>query len=164
MNLSPHTTLAEATRSDTALRKRIDNTPDEKQLEAMKYLANNIFEPARAFVGGPLWYNSFFRSKRLNDEIGGEPTSQHMKGEAVDLDCDLFGGKTNAELFEFIRKNLEFDQLIAENPDGKGNFAWIHVSLVNPAIAGKKNRKEVFIAKLIGKTPKGKPRYKYERQ
>jgi hypothetical protein len=164
MNLSPHTTLAEATRSDTAQRLRLDNAPNEKQLEAMKYLATNLFEPARDFVGGPLWYNSFFRSKKVNDAVGGEDSSQHTKGEAVDLDCDLFGGKTNAELFEYIKANLEFDQLIAEIPDGKGNFAWIHASLVNPAVAGRKNRKEVFVAKLVGKTASGKPKYKYERQ
>lgn len=165
MDLSKYTTLAEATKSDTASRYGISNQPNATQLEAMKYIALHGFDPVREFVGGKLGYNSFFRSDELNKKIGGavdkdgNSTSQHCKGEAIDLDCDLFGGKTNTEIFDWISTHLDFDQLIAEVPDGKGNYGWIHMSMVNPAVKGRPNRKQRLIA-----VPKanGKPGWDYQ--
>jgi hypothetical protein len=143
MKLSKYITLAEATKSQTAVRRGIDNTPNEEQLENMKHVATNIFDKVREFVGGPLNASSFFRSKALNNAIGGSSaTSQHMKGEAIDIDCDTFGNGTNVAVFEYIINNLEWDQCIAEYPTPDGNFAWVHVSLVRPP---KKNRRQVLV-------------------
>ncbi len=126
MNLSKHFTLKEMTKSMTATRKGIDNTPNPTQIEAMKLLAEKVFQPLREWVGGPIKVNSFFRSPELNKAIGGSSKSQHCEGRAIDID-DVYGYKTNAEMFNFIKNNLDFDQLIWEfgtddNPD------WVHVS------------------------------------
>lgn len=129
MRLSKYVTLAEAVKSQTATRLGIENNPSEDQLEAMQYVASTVFDPVREFVGGPLHASSFFRSSELNKAIGGSSsTSQHMKGEAIDIDCDTFGHGTNLQVFNFIKDNLEFDQLILEYPDKEGNPAWVHVS------------------------------------
>lgn len=141
--ISKYLTLAEAIKSQTAIRKGIDNTPDAEQLENMKYVATEIFDKVRDFVGGPLNASSFFRSKKLNDAIGGSSTtSQHMKGEAIDIDCDTFGNGTNNEVFEFIMNKLDKDQVILEYPNEKGDPAWVHVSKVRPP---KKNRNQVLV-------------------
>ena len=142
MKISKYLTLAEATKSQTAIRKGIDNMPNADQLLAMKWVASEIFDPVREFVGGPLHASSFFRSPELNAAIGGSSTtSQHMKGEAIDIDCDTYGNGTNKEVFDFIRKKLEFDQLIGEYPNVAGDFAWVHVSLKRSG----RNRKQVLI-------------------
>jgi hypothetical protein len=93
----------------------------------MKALAENVFEPLRVANKKPIYISSFFRSPELNKKIGGSTTSQHCSGEAMDIDADVYGGMTNAEMFHFIKDNLDFDQLIWEfgtdsNPD------WVHVS------------------------------------
>lgn len=143
MNLSKYITLAEATKSQTAIRKGLDNQPDAEQLENMKHVAVNVFDKVREKVGAALDPSSFFRSKALNAAIGGSSaTSQHMKGEAIDIDCDTFGNGTNIEVFEFILNSLEFDQLILEYPDKDGKPSWVHVSLVRPP---KKNRRQVLV-------------------
>ena len=92
-NISKHITYAEAIHSNTAKRKCIDNTPNPTQVENMKILAEKVFEPLREWVGGPIKVNSFFRSAELNEAIGGSKTSQHCKGQAIDVD-DVYGGKT----------------------------------------------------------------------
>ena len=79
-----------------------DNTPDEKQLQCMKEVAEAVFEPLREWVGGPIKINSFFRGEPVNTAIGGSKTSQHMKGQAIDID-DTFGHKTNAEMYNWIK-------------------------------------------------------------
>jgi len=141
MKISKYVTLEEATKSQTAIRQGIDNSPNAEQLEAMKYVASEIFDPVREYVNGPLNASSFFRSHALNSAIGGSSTtSQHMKGEAIDMDADTFGYGTNHSIFEFIKHNLEFDQLIGEYPTPDGNFAWVHCSKKK-----KGNRKEVLI-------------------
>ena len=84
-NISKNITYAEAIHSNTAKRKGIDNTPNIKQVETMKLTAEKIFEPLREFVGGPIKVNSFFRSPELNEAIGGSKTSQHCKGQAIDI-------------------------------------------------------------------------------
>ena len=129
MKISDHITYAEAIHSNTAKRRGIDNTPSEIQVLSMKLLADKIFEPLRKFVGGPIKVNSFFRSPELNTKIGGSKTSQHCKGQAIDID-DVFGYKTNAEMYNWIKENLDFDQMIWEfGTDMNPN--WVHISYVS---------------------------------
>jgi zinc D-Ala-D-Ala carboxypeptidase len=129
-SISNHITYREAVHSDTAVRLGIDNTPTPEQLIKMKILAVMVFEPVRKGLGSkPIYLVSFFRSLKLNKSVKGSKTSQHPKGEAFDIDNDNNpDGPSNQEIFEYIRDNLEFDQLIMENPDDKGNPAWVHVS------------------------------------
>lgn len=132
--ISPHITYPEALHSNTAKRLGIENKPNEEQLGNMLTIAEMIFEPLRAWVGGPIKITSFFRSPALNKAIGGatkngKPTSQHCDGNAIDLD-DVYGYKTNAEMFMYIKEILDFDQLIWEFGTDK-NPAWIHVSYVD---------------------------------
>ena len=127
--ISKHVSYKEGTHSNTATRRNIDNIPDDYQLANMNAVALNIFEPLREWVGGPIKINSFFRSPDLNAAIGGSVKSQHCQGRAIDID-DTFGHKTNAEMYDYIKENLIFDQLIWEfgndtNPD------WVHVSYVS---------------------------------
>lgn len=129
-NISEHITYAEAIKSATASRLGLDNNPSARELASMKRIAARIFEPVRREVvkGMPLAVTSFYRSTDVNAAVGGSLTSQHSKGEAMDIDADIHGGCTNREVFEFIRANLEFDQLIWEFGD-HGNPDWVHVSL-----------------------------------
>lgn len=129
MKISKYISLEEATKSQTAVRLGINNQPNEDQLEKMKYVATEVFDPVREYVGGPLHASSFFRGKELNDATpGSSKTSQHMSGEAIDIDCDTFGFGSNNSVMDFIMKNLEFDQCIGEYPDATGKFSWVHVS------------------------------------
>jgi hypothetical protein len=145
--ISKHISYKEATRSITAIRLGIDNKPFEYELGNMKAVAENIFEPLRKWVGGAIKVTSFFRSEKLNQAIGGSVSSQHCQGRAIDID-DVYGHKTNAEMFEYIKNNLDFDTIIWEfgtddNPD------WIHVSYVS----NERNRGRVLKAiKENGKT------------
>ena len=128
--ISKHISYKEGVYSITAIRKGIDNEPNEEQLANMKLVANNVFEPLRVFINGPIKVNSFFRSPDLNKAIGGSTKSQHCKGQAIDID-DTYGKATNAEMYWWIKENLDFDQMIWEfgnndNPD------WVHVSYVSP--------------------------------
>ena len=144
--ISKHVSDKEGVYSRTALRLNINNTPTKEHKANMVELAENIFEPLRMWVGGPIKINSFYRSPKLNKAIGGSSKSQHCNGQAIDID-DTFGRMTNAEMFEFIKKHLDFDQMIwefgnNENPD------WVHVSYV-----GKENRNRCLKAyKENGKT------------
>ena len=127
--ISDNITYAEAIHSNTAKRRSIDNTPSSTQVEKMQLTASKIFEPLREWVGGPIKVSSFFRSTALNEAIGGSSNSQHCKGQAIDLD-DVYGYKSNAEMYHWIKDNLNFDQLIWEfGTDVNPN--WIHVSYVN---------------------------------
>ena len=128
-SISEHISYKEATKSNTALRLDIDNTPDGYELGNMTGIAHNLFEPLREWVGGPIKINSFFRCKELNSAIGGSSRSQHCEGRAIDID-DTFGHKTNAEMFYYIKDNLNFDQLIWEFGDDI-NPNWVHLSYVN---------------------------------
>ncbi len=128
-NISTHITYREAIKSNTALRLNIDNTPAEYEISNMRTLANKVFEPLREWVGGPIKINSMFRCPELNTAIGGSSNSQHCMGKAMDID-DVYGHKTNAEMFQYIRDNLEFDQMIWEFGDDD-NPDWVHVSYVN---------------------------------
>jgi zinc D-Ala-D-Ala carboxypeptidase len=133
MKISEHISYDEAVLSPTAIRNGIDNTPNEQQLHNMQQLAENIFEPLRKIYGKPIKINSFFRSDKLNKLVGGSPTSQHAKGQAIDI---TGGNKAeNKKLFE-LAKSLEFDQLINEY-----DFSWIHISY------STKNRKQILVIK-----------------
>jgi zinc D-Ala-D-Ala carboxypeptidase len=136
MKISEHISYKEATRSVTALRLGIDNTPNEYQLQNMELIAEKVFEPLRKAVGGPIKINSFFRCEDLNKAIGG------------DID-DNYGYMSNNDMYKYIKQNLDFDQLIFEFPDDKGNPSWIHVSYVD----ADSNRKRCLKAiKENGKT------------
>ena len=127
--ISEHISFKEATKSNTALRLNLDNTPNDYQITNMVGLALNIFEPLRKFVGGPIKINSFFRCEQLNRAIGGSSRSQHCEGRAIDLD-DTFGHNTNAEMFQYVKDNLNFDQMIWEFGDDN-NPNWVHVSYIS---------------------------------
>ena len=115
--------------SNTATRRGIDNTPNDDQLSNMELVADEVFEPLRSYVGGPIKINSFFRCPELNTAIGGSHKSQHCKGQAIDID-DTFGRCTNAEMYHFIKDHLDFDQMIWEFGDDD-NPDWVHVSYVS---------------------------------
>ena len=134
--ISKHISYKEAIKSNTALRLNIDNTPDNISLINMTGVASNIFEPLRLWVGGPIKINSFYRCPKLNRAIGGSKRSQHCEGRAVDID-DTFGYKTNAEMFNYIKDNLNFDQMIWEFGDDN-NPAWVHISF--DSIDGNRGR------------------------
>jgi len=147
MSISRHISYKEAVYSRTAMRRGIKNNPNAEQMKNMVAIAEDVFEPLRAYVGGPIKINSFFRSPELNKAIGGSSKSQHCHGQAIDLD-DTFGRATNAEMYEFIKQNLDFDQMIWEFGDNK-NPDWVHISYVSP----QQNRKRCLKAyKEEGKT------------
>ena len=145
--ISKHISYKEGVYSNTAIRRGIDNVPNEEQLSNMKLLAEKVFQPLREWVGKPIKINSFFRSPKLNTAIGGSSKSQHCKGQAIDID-DTFGKATNAEMYNFIKEHLDFDQMIWEFGDDD-NPAWVHISYVSP----EKNRNRCLKAyKESGKT------------
>ena len=127
--ISKHISDREGVYSTTAIRRGLDNTPDAEQLLNMKLLAKKVFEPLREWVGGPIRINSFFRGPELNTAIGGSSKSQHCKGQAMDID-DGGCNKTNAEMYKFIKDELDFDQMIWEFGDDD-NPNWVHVSYVS---------------------------------
>jgi len=128
--ISKHISYREGVYSTTATRRGIDNTPNNEQLNNMELIAEEVFEPLRVWVGGPIKINSFFRSSELNKAIGGSGKSQHCKGQAIDID-DTFHKATNAEMYHWIKDNLDFDQMIWEFGDDD-NPDWVHVSYVSP--------------------------------
>ena len=145
--ISKHISYKEGVYSRTAMRLGIENEPSKKQMNSMRLIAEEVFEPLRAWVGGPIKINSFFRSPKLNTAIGGSTRSQHCHGQAIDID-DTFGRATNAEMYDFIKKHLDFDQMIWEFGDSN-NPDWVHVSYVSE----DKNRNRCLQAhKENGKT------------
>jgi zinc D-Ala-D-Ala carboxypeptidase len=149
MKLSEHLNLSEVTKSDTAKRKGISNEPTPEHLENFKKLAENIFEPIRKHFNQPIFISSGYRSKELNTAIGGSLTSQHCSGEAIDIDMDGRSNTvTNKAVFDYIKGNLNFDQLIWEfgtdsNPD------WVHVSYES---TGKQRKQVLRAVRVNGKT------------
>jgi hypothetical protein len=147
MQLSTNLSLAEVTRSETAKRRGISNMPTPEHIENFKKLAINIFQPIREHFGKPILISSGYRSAELNKAIGGSLSSQHCSGEAIDIDMDGTD-ITNAQIFNYIKDNLNFDQMIWEfgtdaNPD------WVHVSFA----ANRSQRKQILVAKKVnGKT------------
>lgn len=149
MQLSKHLSLAEVTRSDSAKRKGISNQPTAEHLENFKKLAEKVFEPIREHFGVAIHISSGYRSKELNAAIGGSLTSQHCSGEAIDIDMDgSASGVSNADVFKYIKDNLEFDQLIWEFGTDK-NPDWVHVSYET---SGKQRKQILKAVKSGGKT------------
>lgn len=151
MMLSKNLSLAEATKSATAIKHGIANDPTPEHLQNLIDLAESVFQPIREHFAIPLGVSSGYRSDALNQRIGGSKSSQHMRGQALDLDAHIFGGVTNREIFDYIKDNLEFDQLIfefgtEEEPD------WVHVSYNKG-----NNRKQV----LRAVRENGKTKYKH---
>lgn len=149
-NISEHLTLNEVVNSATAKRLGIDNSPTPAHLENIKLLANKIFEPIRNHFGKPIGVSSGYRSAALNKATpGSSATSQHCSGEALDLDQDSMNtGITNKMVFDYIKTNLEFDQLIWEfgndiNPN------WVHVSYES---TGKQRKQILKAVKVNGQT------------
>lgn len=146
MKISKHLELAELIRSESAKRNGISNMPTPEHIQNFKLLAEKIFEPIREHFKVPIRISSGYRSKELNAFIKGSLSSQHCKGEAIDIDMDGTS-VTNKQVFDFIKDNLEYDQLIYEFGDDS-NPRWVHVSY-----SKTKNRKQKLKAvKQNGKT------------
>lgn len=149
MKLSEHLDLSEVTRSDSAKRKGISNDPTAEHLENFKKLAENIFEPIRNHFKVPIHLSSGYRSAALNKAIGGASSSQHCTGEAIDIDMDgSANGVTNKMVFDYIKANLNFDQLIWEFGT-KDAPDWVHVSFES---TGKQRKQVLRAVKAGGKT------------
>jgi uncharacterized protein YcbK (DUF882 family) len=134
MKISEHISYDEATLSPTAIRNGISNQPNDQELNNMKLVAENCFEPLRKMWGKPIKVNSFFRSQSLNQLVGGSPLSQHTKGQAIDITT---GTKTENKMLFELAKTLDFDQLINEY-----DFSWIHISYKTSG-----NRKQILVIK-----------------
>lgn len=138
MKLSDNFSLIEFTKSQTAERKGIENTPNEVHTIAMEALCHNVLERVRSAFAKPVMINSGYRSPALCEAIGSKSTSQHCNGEAADI--EIFG-VSNYDLAKYIENNLNFDQLILECWDGiEPNSGWVHVSYVDDTT----NRKDVL--------------------
>jgi putative chitinase len=150
MKLSEHFNLKEFTKSETATRKRIDNTPNLEHANNLKMVCENILEPVRKHFGKPVRINSGYRGPALNKAVGGSAKSQHCNGEAVDFEID---GLPNPDLAKWVADNCDFDQIILEFYDPKEgpNSGWVHASY-----SKGKNRKQ----KLTAVTVNGKTVYK----
>jgi len=138
-NITMHFTIEELYASKTANEKGINNKPSVREMVNLVYLAAYVLEPLRKAMGKPIIISSGFRCERLNKAVGGVSNSQHMKGQAADIDIqgDMAFGK---KIFEYIRNHLPFDQLIWEH--SKSGTYWVHVSFVYPDFG--KNRKKVI--------------------
>ena len=145
--LSKYTTLQELIKSNLAEVHKISNLPNSEQIRNLKLLCIEVFDKVREHFGKPIGITSGFRSIELNQRIGGSKNSQHMEGKAIDIDGDLLGGVCNKDIFEYIKNNCTFDQLIWEF--GSENAPdWVHVSY-NKGV----NRKQILRAiKSGGKT------------
>ena len=150
MQLSEHFNLKEFTKSETAIRKRIDNTPNAQHAQNLKNVCEKILEPVRKHFGKPVRINSGYRGPALNAAVGGSSKSQHCNGEAVDFEID---GLPNPELAKWVSENCDFDQIILEFYDPKEgpNSGWVHASY-----SAGKNRKQKLTAVTVG----GKTVYK----
>ena len=136
MNLSKHFSLNELCKSQTAIRLGIDNlAKDENVITNLKTICKNILEPIRENYGLPFTPNSGYRSAKLNNAVGSSPKSQHLKGQAVDIELPSID---NYELAQWIRNNLDYDQLILEFYNGEPTSGWVHVSLCDD------NRKQIL--------------------
>ena len=152
VTLSKNFTLTEYTKSQTALRLGIDNTPNDDHLASAKLLFERVVQPVRDHFG-PTVINSGYRGPELNAAIGGAATSQHCRGEAVDIECP---GIANHEVAEWIQNNLDFDQLILEFYTlGIPDSGWVHVSYIpegnrkQSLTAVKQDGKTVYLSGLI---------------
>lgn len=142
--LTKNFTLEECLHSDTAIRKGIDNTPSEKHYQNIIWFLEEIMQPIRDAYGKPITVTSMYRSRALNDAIGGSKTSAHMKGLAMDVQTKDITG-----LLKFLEKNIkkfDIDQLISEFPDKSGTPRWIHIGATLPG----KPRNQKLVARSVG--------------
>ena len=152
MKLSANFSVSELTRSQTATRKGIDNSPNDEQLANLRALCENVLQPIRDHFGKPVRISSGLRVPELNTAIGGSTTSDHCKGMAADIEIP---GVDNKELAEWIGENLEFRQLILEYYDGTPDSGWGHVSYNHDdnkqqvLTATKQNGKTVYLNGLV---------------
>ena len=142
-NISENISFKEATCSETAKRLKIKNEPSETHIKNMKIIAEKCFQPLREWADHPIRINSMYRCGELCEAIKSSKNSQHTKGQAIDLSS--LGEKTNGELFEWIKENLDFDQMIWEFGNDESP-KWIHISYVNK----KSNRNRILRAKYKG--------------
>ena len=145
VRLSENFTLQEFTKSQTAIRQGLDNTPGEEHLYNAKELFVKVVQPVRDNFG-VTEINSGYRGPALNEAVGGSSKSQHCKGQAVDIECP---GTPNYDVANWIKENLDFDQLILEfYTPGIPDSGWVHVSYNHEG-----NRQSVLTAmKENGKT------------
>ena len=153
MNLTKNFTLEEMTKSETALRHFLDNSPDQAQVDNLLALAENVLQPVRDHFGKGVKVNSGFRHPDVNAKVGGSRNSDHTRGQAADIEIP---GVPNAELAEWIKDNLQFRQLILEfYTPGVPDSGWVHVSYVaddnkkQVLTATKQNGKTVYLLNLI---------------
>jgi len=146
MNLSANFTLKELTKSDTATRLGLDNSPDEAVIESLKLLCENVLQPVRDHFGKSVTVNSGFRSPATNQATGGSLTSDHCKGQAADIEI---AGIANADLAQWIMDNCDYTQLILEfYTQGIPDSGWVHVSY-DPS---NLKMQELTAVKVAGKT------------
>lgn len=141
--------IQELTKSSTASRKGLKNNPTPEAEKNLEALVDKILDPLREAYGKPIKVNSGYRSPAVNRAVGGSNSSQHVTGQAADIEDLTCSGKANKEIFELlINSGLPFDQVIWEFSDSHGYPEWIHVSY------GPKNRRQILIAKkkASGKT------------
>lgn len=130
MRISKYTSYNELTKSCAANRLGIENIPNSEQIKNLIYICETLFDTLRSHFNVPIGISSAFRSTKLNKSLGGSKRSQHRNGQALDIDADIYGGITNKEIGDYIKDNLEFDQLIYEFWDDRmQDYKWIHVSL-----------------------------------
>lgn len=154
-NISKYITYKEATRSQTAIKLGIPNDPTTEHLDNMIIVAKDIFDPMREHFGKPIYISNFYRCKKLNDKIpGASKTSDHQYGNAIDIDDTFNNGITNKMMFDWIRANCEFDQLIWEHGTDK-NPDWVHFSKRKTG-----NRKQVLRAYKVKVGNEYKTKYK----
>ena len=139
--LTPHFSLAEMTKSNTAIERGISNVPRPGELEALKLLCERVLEPVREHFGTPVIVSSGYRAPQVNRAIGGSASSQHCKGEAADF---TVAGQSNLAVCRWMERHLNYDQLIYEF----GEWGWIHVSYS----AHRMRNVELRAVKRLGRT------------
>jgi hypothetical protein len=146
MNLSANFSLKELTKSDTATRLGLDNTPGEAEIESLRLLCEKVLQPVRDHFGKSVTVNSGFRSPETNQATGGSKTSDHCKGQAADIEIE---GISNPDLAHWIMDNCDYTQLILEfYTQGQPNSGWVHVSF-DPS---NLKMQELTAVKVAGKT------------
>ena len=146
MKLSKNLSLAEVVKSQTAIRKGIDNRPSMAHEDNLQALAQALFQPLRDWYGKPITISSGYRSPQLNEAIGGSSSSQHCKGQAADIEV---AGVPNYHLAKWIKENTDFDQVILEfYTPGIPDSGWVHVSYNTEGNRGK----SLTASRVDGKT------------
>jgi hypothetical protein len=146
MNLTANFSLHELTKSETALRLGLDNTPDDEATENLRLLCEKVLQPVRDHYGKGVKVNSAFRSPESNAAVGGSKTSDHCLGRAADIEIP---GVANADLAQWIMDNLDYTQLILEfYTPGIPDSGWVHVSY-DP---NNLKKQELTATKVAGKT------------